>query len=233
MREYYLCEHAYLCQLDDGGVLLDLRTEKYYGLSKLDMSSLSSTINGLDLPGSNEPNAACLGEVLATLRTSKLVTRDRQCGRPFSQLCIACTNALPFEGRDTGEAQVRPIDLLRFLAAAVLAVTELRFVSLERIVLRMRKRKLGAHAPHLQDAGLVSLVKIYRRLSPLLFSTREFCLRDSLVLVEFLASYRVFPTWIIGVRTRPFGAHAWVQQGSTVLSDTLEHVETFTPILAV
>jgi hypothetical protein len=38
---------------------------------------------------------------------------------------------------------------------------------------------------------------------------------------------------VLGVRMNPFSAHAWAQFGSIVLTDSLEQVREFTPILAV
>jgi hypothetical protein len=38
---------------------------------------------------------------------------------------------------------------------------------------------------------------------------------------------------LIGVSTKPFLAHAWVQMSELVLNDTAEHVQTFTPLLAI
>jgi hypothetical protein len=52
-------------------------------------------------------------------------------------------------------------------------------------------------------------------------------------MIEYLSMYHVFPEWVIGVRTQPFGAHSWVQNGAVVLNDTPERVSSFTPILAV
>jgi hypothetical protein len=40
-------------------------------------------------------------------------------------------------------------------------------------------------------------------------------------------------TFVIGVATRPFVAHAWVQIAGSVLNDTVEHVQDFAPILSV
>lgn len=38
---------------------------------------------------------------------------------------------------------------------------------------------------------------------------------------------------VLGVKCDPFGAHAWVQLGETVLNDHVDAVQPFTPILAV
>lgn len=38
---------------------------------------------------------------------------------------------------------------------------------------------------------------------------------------------------VLGVKCHPFGAHAWVQLGPTVLNDRLDAVRAFTPILSL
>jgi hypothetical protein len=231
--EYYLPHHVHLCEFDDGGVLLDLRREKYFGVNSGAMQSLTAFMRGHGNCAAAQQEDA--QSTLAELEKSRLITRNRDLGRPFRPLTLACTDAVPFEGRVPGEAGIQPAQVLRFFSTGTLAALELRTRSLERIVARLRERKArhaaSLHAP--DAASTIGLVKIFRRLAPLLFTTREFCLRDSLMLVEFLAWHDVFPTWVIGVRTRPFGAHSWVQHDALLLNDTLQHVETFTPILAV
>jgi hypothetical protein len=56
---------------------------------------------------------------------------------------------------------------------------------------------------------------------------------DSLVLAVFLTRHMIPCTFVIGVSVKPFLAHSWVQIGELVLNDTAEHVQTFTPILAI
>lgn len=73
----------------------------------------------------------------------------------------------------------------------------------------------------------------YEKLRPLAYTARERCLYDSLALLNFLAGEGLFPTWVIGVRTRPFGAHSWLQSGPVVLNDLHDHVRRFRPILVV
>jgi len=67
----------------------------------------------------------------------------------------------------------------------------------------------------------------------LLFTSRDHCLFDSLALLNFLALDGLSAHWVIGVKVQPFGAHSWLQQGSTVLNDQHDRVRRFTPILVV
>jgi hypothetical protein len=85
----------------------------------------------------------------------------------------------------------------------------------------------------MDTAALHDAVSSYMRLRPFLFTAHDKCLLDSLTLIRFLARRRMFPAWVIGVRTRPFAAHSWVQSAGLVLNDVHEHVRSYTPILVV
>ncbi|ESQ84210.1 hypothetical protein AEAC466_10725 [Asticcacaulis sp. AC466] len=64
-------------------------------------------------------------------------------------------------------------------------------------------------------------------------SAQNECLRWSIAMVRYLRAYGYYPNLVLGVRMMPFGAHAWVQDGDTVLNDTVEQVSAYTPILVV
>lgn len=59
------------------------------------------------------------------------------------------------------------------------------------------------------------------------------CLQRAFMLRRHLVRCGQPARWVIGVRTWPFLAHAWVQVGPCVVGDSLERVRTFTPILVV
>ncbi|WP_271145909.1 lasso peptide biosynthesis B2 protein [Brevundimonas sp. NIBR10] len=59
------------------------------------------------------------------------------------------------------------------------------------------------------------------------------CLQRAFSLLSCLARRGVPVDWVFGVRTWPFAAHCWLQQGDTVLADDLDRVLGFTPILIV
>jgi hypothetical protein len=80
---------------------------------------------------------------------------------------------------------------------------------------------------------VVTLVHIVRRLSALFYTSKDACLLDSFVLAEFLISYGYRPTLVLGVHTKPFLAHAWVQMDDCVLNDSMEYAQTLTPIAAL
>jgi hypothetical protein len=74
-------------------------------------------------------------------------------------------------------------------------------------------------------------VQIFRRLRRLFFSEKNRCLFNALALVLFLQRYGHFPLFVIGVKTRPFGAHSWVQHEQILLDGEPASVCHFVPIL--
>ena len=76
-------------------------------------------------------------------------------------------------------------------------------------------------------------VQQFRQLRLYSLTTLDQCLFHALALCRFLSPFGVFPSWVIGVRTHPWGAHSWVQCGDLVLDDTPEHVLEYTPLLIV
>lgn len=100
----------------------------------------------------------------------------------------------------------------------------------ERIRVRKQRAakcaKLARSSPPL--APLHAHVAL-RRLIP----HQDQCLRRSLGLIELLNRHRFYPNLVIGVRMKPFEAHAWVQWDEMVLNDEVDQVLRYTPILVV
>lgn len=69
--------------------------------------------------------------------------------------------------------------------------------------------------------------------SRLLRSSAGRCLPRSVSVVLALARCGVHADLVIGVKLGPFAAHCWAQIGKAVVSDTVEEVACFTPILVV
>lgn len=78
-----------------------------------------------------------------------------------------------------------------------------------------------------------TLIAVFRRCRPFLYSPRERCLFDSLALITFLQRYGIRPQWVFAVTTNPFGAHCWVEYEGYVLNDTPVHIKSYMPIMRV
>jgi hypothetical protein len=125
--------------------------------------------------------------------------------------------------------------MVRFLLASVITALAMRLRSIEAVVASARVRKAAAlRSPRSLDLDEArALVGAFIRLRPLLFGAQDACLFDSLALMRFLSYYGIYPTCVIGVQTRPFGAHCWVQHEAVVFNDAPEYVRRYTPILTV
>ncbi|MEJ1960809.1 MAG: lasso peptide biosynthesis B2 protein [Gammaproteobacteria bacterium] len=108
-------------------------------------------------------------------------------------------------------------------------------IPLSWIVHRARRRKdrETQNAPPLDLIKARQLTTVHLALQPVFYDAKDACLRNSLTLVEFLSRYRIYPTWVFGVKMNPFAAHSWVQLGSSLLTDPIADVKTYTPIMSV
>jgi len=238
-RKYWLSEHVVACARLEGAVLLDLKKNRYYGLGYLESATLSTLVANWpavadgsvsqDRPASRE----AINEYVAALSRSELLSATE----PLRHVPVArVSTPLTSVGEEISGAN-RPsvAQVIAFFGSYQWARNGVRHCSLDEIsraVMMMRtSHERPASIP--SESDLVPLVSAFRTLRPLAMTANGECLIHSLALLKFLARYGVFPTWVIGVRLRPWRAHSWVQMQERVLDSTPEKVCEFTPILAV
>jgi hypothetical protein len=101
---------------------------------------------------------------------------------------------------------------------------------LSDIQIRRERARVTAIDHRSGDRGvLLSVFKRWRAY----YSRPYVCLFDSVCLLRFLNFYNLFPTLVFGVVAEPFHAHCWLQDGGTVLNDTVERVSAYSPIMSV
>lgn len=230
-----LASHVRACDCASSVVLLDLRHGRYLGVSNAVSKSLCGQVEGWPAPSGPAEAAAPQDTHRAALRSlvvQGLLTEEQVAPRPMNALVTAATSideSPPAASRFPGVRRS-----LQFTTSVAQAAWCLRFRSLQTIA-----SSITVHRERLVTPGSDSIeamrpaVLAYETLRPFVFTAREKCLLDSLALITFLAKDGLLPCWVIGVRTRPFGAHSWVQCGSTVLNDQHEYVRQFRPILVV
>lgn len=146
-----------------------------------------------------------------------------QCPIPAPSDSVLERPALPSRGdwRAVGE-----VALLAFAARVVLRARPLKAV-LDGITARRPRTRAPGNAP-----GLDALAQQFARLRRLL-PLRPLCLPDSIAFLWFAMRRGHAPRLVFGVEAFPFTAHCWVQDGSTVLTDALDHASRFRPILVL
>jgi len=239
--QYHLPDHVFACIAGEHCVFLDLRRDEYSCLHRCDTTGFAAMVEGWpdDASAADGQSLVRTGELatsLSELVKAELLVPNGEGGRKGRSVPIPKASASLLDGpeRDLSRVPIRPVDTARFLTAIVSAAVALRRSHMERLVRKVdRRRKENVRGD--SQAGLPKpreLTFRFRAMRPWVPLGYR-CLFDSLALLEFLARYGVFPTWVFGVRTAPFGAHCWVQAGEVVLNDTVEQVRPFTPIMAV
>lgn len=250
MSPYLLAQHTHVCLTEDYAVVLDLKADRYFALAGPQLRVLNHLVRGWPECESRDAAATVLSpddsgtSVVDHLIERGVLTTDARLGKLATPLsfCAPATTLIDttlvhtlLADQACERPRVRARDVGNFVGAYAVAASSLRWHSMERVVRRVRVRKqeraessvgpdLGAARDH---------VWIFRLLRPFFFAARQRCLLQSLTLIEFLARYGIFPTWVFGVRSGPFAAHCWVQEQTVVFNDTPEHVRRYTPIMAI
>jgi hypothetical protein len=236
--KYFLSDQVHCCEFEDGAVILDMRAVAYLGIDAEHLPDLRARIENWPNSKACDLDAKCtdnpsfqrlLANLLARGIVTTVPTKARLSNLPHP--ATALTNA------DWGAA-LHGIPIAHVLCFCM---------SLLWVLLRRRPRRLGSllnwirrqQAAFRRDEGPPDrqvdrdLLASFFRSRIWFYTAYRYCLFDSLVLSVFLTWRRVPCTLVIGVSTKPFAAHAWVQIGDCVLNDAIEHVQTYTPILAV
>lgn len=239
MHQYWIPPHVRVCPLLASTVLLDLERNRYFGIGTNETRALST----LALNWNDANSSAAAVEQLApdaasamadALIEAGLLSRDPPGDRTgFGAPPLDLNGILTSAGHELSRrASLHLSHIASFLSALAWTRRALRSRTLYSIASEVRDRKATASGAF-DESRAVELVGIFRRLRPHAFAARDRCLFHSLALVRFMARHDVFPTWVIGVRAKPWGAHAWVQQGKLLLDANPEQVCEYTPILTV
>jgi hypothetical protein len=236
----FIAPFVYACHTNDGVVFLDLVRNKYVGISAADASSLTGIVDdwakflgNASLCTSPLPNH---DSVAQDLIANGLLTAEHDPSRCFPSMQISVTGDLVSIGEELiSPARIHVHHVRNFISACVIAKFALRLEKLQSIALWLRGRR-SKHKPETHKFNLIQateLVCVFRRLRPFVFTAGGQCLFHALALTIFLSNYRLYPSWVMGVRTKPWGAHSWVQHDNYVLDTTPEKVFDYTPILAI
>jgi hypothetical protein len=230
MRPFRLADTARVCVSDQGSVFLNIERDTYTGIDARQSRALASMVEGWpDTGGVADPEDDSLS-LAHTLRDLGLlaVAPDGHAVEP-SSLPTATEELISWA--DMAPPRIRLAHVLLFLRALFVALF-LRHLRPFSASVRHFTRRQTRFAT-IDIAFARELLSVYTYVRMFVFARRERCLLDSMVLVEFLASFNVFPQWVIGVQVRPFGAHSWVQHEHRVLNGTTGFVRAYRPILVV
>lgn len=233
---YYLPQHVYACRTDEGVVFLDAKKDRYFGLGGAGVAALPAFIKNWTGPepsaGSASESMGLQGEVQRV--AANLIERGllRRCtdGVSPSHRTQAPPLALDLpEWIEEAGQPVRLIDFLHFAVSCLQAFWLSKRLPLEVIASRVTAARRNQDTLDLR--AVFERVQIFRSLRRVFFSEKDKCLLNALALILFLRRYGHFPLFVIGVRTRPFAAHSWVQHEQILLEGDPASICHFVPIL--
>lgn len=232
-----LASHVRACHSDAQVILLDMRRNKYLGVSGAASNALADRVEGW--PTGSQRTDTCAAPAAVTALTQRLFAQGlltNGTSEPLPDITIEeATSSVDFEHAEL-DAGIGARRLGRFVLSAAVAALWMRCRSLHSIATAVAARRERLQERATASGSLEAMrdsTAAYERLRPLVYTAQDRCLHDSLALIGFLASEGVFPRWVIGVKTHPFGAHSWVQHGGIVLNDQHENVRRYSPILVV
>lgn len=240
----YLTDKTFVALTDETLVFLDLHRDKYSCLER------KYTKPVIELFGLRTPSHAsvetraisgteCLNDIESTIRRlieSGLATWNSEHGKRAALISVhgelrEMLGYVPGEG-----PSVRIHHITNFLKSLIVSRTLLRFASLEYTVTRVKRRKEKFFARGGDEKCyeyVNELVEVYKMLKPLFVTLKDECLFNSFFLIEFLACYRIYPSWYFGVRLNEFYAHCWVQGGNVIYDDFIQSTSANQPIMVI
>jgi len=232
MQTYYVSTHIRHCDVDEGAVVLNLRTEKYIAVPRPARDALDRISRGVPLDAKENPATSA---AMDALLGAGFITTTRE-ESPLPRLSQPRPTESLFETlHGTACPPLKWADVAAFLAAYAGATHRLKQLPFDQVLWAMyaRKSATAASARSGDRDYIRHLLNAFRWQRLWTYTGIDRCLLDSLVLIDFLRRFGVVAMLVLGVQSKPFGAHAWVQWQDKILNDTLEKVSRYASILVL
>jgi hypothetical protein len=248
VEKWLLAPEVYVCATEEcPATLLDLKANRYWTFTPQQRRILAANVRGWPAPDCRSGHrfattALEFDEPMADRFLHGLVDRgllscDARLGKEARPIQLPTPSTALVEPELDTFPKVTLGNGVNFLWAMTRARQMLRRQSLLSIVESIRQmkraRSIDVGDRDIDLDGARVLVAAFDWLRPLLFSGPRECMLDVLGLLLYLSRYGLFPSWVIGVRMRPFESHTWSQDGSTTWSDTPARASSYTPIFVV
>jgi hypothetical protein len=237
MNSYWLPRHVWLCCTEDAGIWLDAKKDRYSGVSLEKLLSLRDVLIG----GQRLSPRVCVhvsappfdSNFCEELTAQGLLTSDPTLGREYTPPTIQPPDC-SFRLDGSKVAGVSFADVYLFVRAFTITTVLLHGHSLHLALEHVRRKKTALKAsPGIDTRNVVARTRAFAIIRSFFYTAESHCLFDSLALFEFLAGHSVRSDLVVGVRTGPFQAHAWVQAGNVALNGEAAYCRSFYPILHI
>jgi hypothetical protein len=205
---------VHLCILGDRAIFLDVGRDRYFAASA---DATQALIRACEVGAANgiEPALEPLIEVGLLART------------PDRSRSIVPTARSPArkDWQDLPKPKIVHVLIASWFQLVATLAARRGFADL--IAKRRKRRPNPFWRP-----GARRIVSAHRATN-LLVSAHDRCLIKSIALLDMLRCAGHDATLVIGVQNSPFGAHAWVELDDAVVSDSVEVVSLYMPVMVV
>lgn len=211
------------CEVSERLLFLDIVADRYFCLQPPAEAAFRALVGDRDLDDAGERGLAGMLRAGTLIRTAEDISPFPI--RPGRQASLSLL-----------DSQDHPVSALRVASAVVSIVIArhgLRPGRLHHILQALDLAKVPW-----PRSGTVDLDEIQAAASAFAASARwlrshDQCLPRSIALARHLAARNLPADLAIGVKLRPFAAHAWVQSGSWLVNDRIDTIRSYTPILVI
>jgi hypothetical protein len=212
------------CENDDGMIFLHLETGRYTGIDTKNATILKTMLQSAG--GSGTVTESLL---VKQLLAERILCRCREAS-DFTSFGGIHEATRSIGGWRSSHPRPKTMDVVRLMIAIVVVGGLLKAGQLKVLVSLFRRSSRSCdHGP---SAEVIDRVFVFTRLRPWFYTAYNKCLFDSLVLRMFLQLSGEPAQIVLGVATKPFRAHAWVQIGEYAVNDTAENVQSYLPLLS-
>ncbi len=217
MRTYHLPEHIHFCQIGGQHVFLDLIGDRYFSLPAAADAAFASLVSNSAGATSDQTDFLVRAGVLIDGLGERPLAATRH-PRPTNSLVEAA-------------ASTEKLSIGAMIEAWLLVLRARHAVSKKRLPIHLadlsRSRPKCSALPATSRDRALGQFRAARRFVPI----SPNCLYDSMALCRFLQRRGIAANLIIGAKLHPFGAHCWLQDGATVLNDSLAAARDFQAVL--
>jgi hypothetical protein len=228
MAHYFLPAHVHFCARGDAFVFLDLRKDDYTLIDGRSADAIRVLCAGGRPRGTD-----ALNEALNELLSAGLLTADPMKGRSVAPTLVELADELLVDPESPPKPRITLHHFWHFVCACTLATIRLRRDPIEALIRKVEARKARLRSSSTADFSRARQLTVVFQTLRSFFPRDYLCLFDSLALVEFLARYELFPTWVFAITLEPWGAHCWVQEGRFIFNEGVEEAARYSPVMAI
>ncbi|WP_083224804.1 lasso peptide biosynthesis B2 protein [Sphingomonas panacis] len=221
---YRLKEGLYHCIAGRNVIFLDLSRNRYFALPS------TSTVTFRQLVARNGETVAGAEAALSSLIDAGYLLEAADSDLSFKVLEI---EAPAGDAYSRNEVPHRLWPLLVAVYSELRTSLRIRLFPLHSVFARSAiSRRVIGRDEHERKTEVDLWVSAFER-AALILGRSNRCLTRSLAMFSVLRARGVTANLVIGVRSEPFSAHAWVQYEGTVLNDTFGQINNYSPILVL